>query len=154
MLRLQLHLLYHWTLWLGPWDCSIVVSPDNRRCLAQAASSGPRTRTVLYCTALYCSLFFFAGDLLGVLFILLLATAYFLVIALSASRSGVWAVRAQVPDSVHTIVQPMNPRWLCPLLSVEGQGVHPRVSGNVKHAWVCGAGTYRYATAKGAKNQI
>jgi hypothetical protein len=34
---------------------------------------------------------------------------------------------------------------------VEGQGVHPRISGSTKHVWVCSAGTYRYATAKTAK---
>ena len=64
-------------------------------------------------------------------------------------RSGVWAVHAQVQDSV----QDSDKVAMSPL-SVERQGVHPRVSGNLKHVWVCSAGTYQYATAKGAKKQI
>ena len=35
-----------------------------------------------------------------------------------------------------------NPRTLgvlCPLLVVEGQGAHPRASGNIKQVWVCSA---------------
>ena len=39
----------------------------------------------------------------------------------------------------------MSPR------GVEGQGVHPRVSGEKKHVWVWGAGTCQYATARMAK---
>ena len=31
-------------------------------------------------------------------------------------RSGVWTVRAQAQGSGKTIVHPLTPRWLCPLL--------------------------------------
>mmetsp|Transcript_53692 Transcript_53692/g.95739 ORF Transcript_53692/g.95739 Transcript_53692/m.95739 type:complete len:203 (+) Transcript_53692:144-752(+) len=64
--------------------------------------------------------------------------------------SGVWAVRSQVKHAVHTLVQSINPSCCVPSTRREA-GRSPRVSGHVKHTWVCSAGTCRYATAKTTK---
>jgi len=36
-------------------------------------------------------------------------------------RPGIWAVRSQINNSVNTLVQPINPRGLCPLYIERGR---------------------------------